>query len=673
MRKLSPFLLVVLFVSVLIPLHAAPVQAWAEPAPPAQGGGPFREGDCPAEVQSRLGAFPDVRCGVLTVPEFHAKPEGKTIELDVVILPARMDAQPDPIVFAQGGPGGSTIDYFTQVIPASRIWTDRDIILFDQRGTKFSRPSLYCPEVFDSIVKSLPLDLDPAESNQVYTESALACRERLLKEGVDLSAYNSIENARDIDLLRQALGYEKINLYGVSYGTLLALHAMRTVPEGLRSVILDAVVPTDRDFNFDAPNSQNRAYTELFEACNAEPSCREHYPDLETRFFALAKKLDENPVMVNLMDYDTGERHEALINGEALIGTVFQMMYVSEFIPLLPRMVERMEQGEYTLLEKTLSLVMFDRTMNYAMYYSIVCAEDGLVDPNYSYEDVRPELMSGIEAGNAEMVKLCTKWDVKQLGDAADKPVVSDLPVLIFNGRFDPITPPSYGEEAAKTLTKSFSYTFPNTGHGALFSSVCADSIFQAFLANPDKEPNSSCIASLPPLHFLTDEEVVDLPLMVDLAMLKGPFVQQVIAFGVLVAILLSSVLVFPIAWLVTRSRKKDGSEIPQLAYLASWLPPLNAAALIALGVGLFGSVIMLVMQERTGMLYFGLPREHASVLLITVVIVLLTVAMLALGAVGFAGRFWSTLRKVYYGVLILAALGACGLLAYWGLFTWWV
>ncbi len=232
-------------------------------------------------------------CGYITVPELHADPNGKQIKLAVGVLPSTNTTPTrDAYVVAEGGPGGSTLDTFTAFFqqgyyPAvDTLRAERDVVLYDQRGTLYSQPALTCPEELQETFDTIEQEIPPEESLRLSEQAALACRARLVKERVNLSAYNSIENALDIEDVRRALGYEKFDLYGVSYGTLLALHALRQTPETFRSVILDAVVPAQINPNSAIAESQNRAFEQLFDACAADADCGRAYPDLKQVFYA---------------------------------------------------------------------------------------------------------------------------------------------------------------------------------------------------------------------------------------------------------------------------------------------------------------------------------------------------------------------------------------------------
>jgi hypothetical protein len=358
------------------------------------------------------------------------------------------------------------------------------------------------------------------------------------------------------------------------------------------------------------------------------------------------------------------------MNGDTLVSALFQMLYSTELIPLLPKMIHNTAVGRYDFLERIYSLITFDRTVNYGMYFSVVCAEDGTVDPGYSYAGIREQFSKDTAEENRSTVQLCNAWDVAQLGAAADQPVTSSIPTLVFNGRFDPITPPAYGKEAAKTLSQSYLYVFPNTGHGALTSSECADSIFLEFLSNPQREPDASCMDAIPPVRFLTNSDVIDLPLMLHLATLQGSIVWQGALFGAGVLGMLTALLVFPILWLIRRARSTTARPAHGVVHLAPWLPFMNAGVLIALAGGLFAVVVILVTKNDTNALYFGLPARYGLLLALGFLSLLLTLAMLAYTIAGWSGRYWSMGRKIYYTFLTISALLTAVMMAVWGMFT---
>ena len=225
-----------------------------------------------------------VECGYVTVPRRHADPSGPAIRLATVVIKSEAaNRQPDPLFIAQGGPGGSSIDSFAQVLISSldfRPATDRDLIVWDQRGTFYSQPALLCPEVTKATREAAqqvkPESPETVDSKEL--ESYRTCGERLTREAGDLSAFNSVENANDVEALRVALGYDTINFYGVSYGTELGQYFMRQHPAHLRSMVLDAVVPMQFNLVTDVALVKQRIAEKYFQGCAKDPHCNDRVP-----------------------------------------------------------------------------------------------------------------------------------------------------------------------------------------------------------------------------------------------------------------------------------------------------------------------------------------------------------------------------------------------------------
>ena len=265
----------------------------------------------------------DFECGYVTVPERHASPDGPTIRLPIAVLRTSSEnPQPDPLFLAQGGPGGDAFEIFPILAPSSLTAVDRDLVIFNQRGTNYAEPNLACTELTEIVPQTMSMSLEEGEALQL--EALEACYQRLLGEGIDLSAYNSLENAADIEAIRAALGYESFNFYGVSYGTLLGLHLMNHHSENLRSVVLDGVVPPNLNFIPEVTANTDRVFTEIMQTCNNDADCNTTYPDLEARFFAVVEKLNTEPVSLTLKNGETGERVKAILDGDTLFDVLFQ-------------------------------------------------------------------------------------------------------------------------------------------------------------------------------------------------------------------------------------------------------------------------------------------------------------------------------------------------------------
>jgi pimeloyl-ACP methyl ester carboxylesterase len=273
----------------------------------------------PGEVEGMT-----IECGYLIVPQDRANPGEITIELAFAILRSA-HALPDPLLYLEGGPGGSALAGLEDWVD-SPYRDQRDIVLLDQRGTGFSWPRLTC-------------DNTSSDSDDEI-EALKMCRARLEQDyGVDLSDYNSADSAADVADLRVALGYEAWNLYGISYGTRLALTVMRDHPQGLRSVVLDSVYPPVVDAYEEDILRTHRVFQVLFAGCAADAACDSAYPDLENRFYRLVDQWNAQPVYI--------EDLEADVNGDDVVMFVFDMLYDTAAIPYLPMAIDGLDRGAY--------------------------------------------------------------------------------------------------------------------------------------------------------------------------------------------------------------------------------------------------------------------------------------------------------------------------------------
>ena len=429
--------------------------------------GIFYHSDCTFEKPAWAVEGEDLDCGTVIVPQVHSQPDGRTLKLAVVVIKASSEsAKPDPLFMAQGGPGGATIDtYASRLLNDRTFLPDRDIVLFDQRGTGYSSPKLYCTELEKLTAETIEQDLSIEEENRLSQEAIESCHLRLTKDDdIDLSVYNSLENAADIDLIREALGYEQINFYGVSYGTLLGLHYMRLFPASLKSVVLDAVVPPQTNFILNSPQTMDASFEKLFAACATDKVCNQEYPNLESVFYKTVDDLNQNPARISVSDPETGVKYDAaLVDGETFLGMTFQMLYAGSLIPAMPRMIYDAQNGKFEFFSKIFELLVFDRTMSLGMYYSVICSEDADFSlEEFNLQGIHPEIASIEENGPIDLLETCAQWNVDQLGPSADLPVNSSIPTLLLSGYFDPITPPSYAEQVASTLSHKPTSDFSN-------------------------------------------------------------------------------------------------------------------------------------------------------------------------------------------------------------------
>ncbi len=660
-------MLLVIILTLMASFVVSPVQS----APPT---GTFQPDACMFELPSGAVEGRDLECGWLQVPERHERPDGPVIRLAVAIIKSRAaDRKPDPLVMLQGGPGGSTIDTYTEILftPGNRLrdLLDRDIVLFDQRGALYAEPSLVCEEQWELVERTIEQRLTYEESERLSLEAITACRRRLEREQIDVFAFNSIEHAADVAALARALGYEQINLYGVSYGTLLAQHVMRDHPGILRSVVLDAVVPTSVNYLTEVPRSHDRVYTELFGACAADPGCNTAYPNLEQSLVTVIERLNREPARVPITDNETGRTYNAVLDGDSFASVLFQIMYSSSFIPAVPRIIDDATRNDFRVLGRVLPLIVFDRTFSLGMHFSVICAEDAdFTLDDAPLEGVRPFIALDGRRSLAGYLERCAIWQVEPLEPFVDEPVVSNVPTLVLSGRFDPITPPAFGDVVARTLSRAYVYTFPDTGHAAVGSSVCADTILASFLDNPLQQPDATCLAESTGPRFISPTTVIFTPVVFALATLDAGGLAPFGAFLVALLVLISAWLIWPLGWMF---RLITGGEAPRTsagATLARWLIVMaGVTGITFVAVVLLAFVQLALANDAT--LFYGLPRS-LPMLATTRILPTLTVAVIVCTALSWTRGWWSVPGRVYYTLLMLSTVGCSAMLAWMGVLT---
>jgi pimeloyl-ACP methyl ester carboxylesterase len=439
-----------------------------------------------------------IDCGWLYVPEDHAQPEGATIRLAVAIIRSESaDKQPDPIVFLAGGPGGGVVGRAPLTAVGLGIGTmNRDTILVDQRGMGLSEPYLGCPEVTPAY--TLQLMSRTVESFQPFID----CRARLEAEGVNLEFYNTVQSAADFAALRTALGYEQINLNGVSYGTRLALTIVRDHPEGIRSVVLDSTLPLEINTNeFAGDNSFMDTFDLIAATCAADFVCNTSYPNLRQVYEDLYARFEANPVQLEV------EGLPVTLNGALLRMNVFMMMYAQEAIVSVPAYLYSVAAGDYRAVEDAMRNFAEEGmdTTSIGSQMTITCAENAA---NTTYEqalaadEAQPAAFRGaVPITGAYGYQACEAWGMPE-PVVNNLTVQSDIPTLVLAGQFDHITPPSFGQQVAREFPNSFYVEFPNISHAVTFT-TCPARVMSRFLDDPTTAPTVDCTITLP--NFVMD------------------------------------------------------------------------------------------------------------------------------------------------------------------------
>lgn len=420
------------------------------------------DGDAfPVNVPS---SFESVR-GWLVVAEDRNESASRTVRLPVAIVKSRNGGARSPVLYLSGGPGTSALR--TAAYPGAYPWLEeRDFVIFGQRGTEYASPALTCPE----------LDVASSEGSDPLA-AITACRQRLVADGVHLEHYHSVASAADIEDLRRVLGVERWNLYGVSYGTRLALTYAQAFPERLRAMLLDSPLPPNAIYDDESTANLSAALHAVADDCARRDECRQAFPDLSRRFFATLAQI---------------ERH-AIINPAtsevATQGDLLSLIDLSSAVTIAqaPLVMDAIARLDARALAHVGANGVRASDLAWGMRLSVWCSE-AFPFSQRSRMDAPPAIFGGLESA-AVPPAWCDAWNVPPVTGQPIAPVSSDIPTLIVVGEFDPVTPPVWGALAAETLSKSRVISVRGEGHlptQQWGGDGCAMQVAAAFLAAPD-------------------------------------------------------------------------------------------------------------------------------------------------------------------------------------------
>ena len=450
----------------------------------------------PCDFEYLLGSSASARCGWLSVPENPAAPEGKSIKLRVTVIPSlRLQPERDPLVIISGGPGQAASAFYASIGAAfAGVRRDRDIVVIDQRGTGHSN-ALECD--FD----------DDADLIAIAPEYLRQLGEACLgKLAGDPRFYTSSVAVRDLETVRSALGYDRLNLYGVSYGTRVAQHYLRRYPKNVRTIILDGVVPVDLALGPDIAPRAQVALDAIFDRCTADAACEKAFPRVREQFQQLRAELGREPVSAKLPDPVSAQLIDARFANLQLNAAVRLLTYSDESAALLPLLIhlaqtDRQPQSliaQYLMIQRQL-----DMQFSYGMHFAVVCSEDA---PRWDSEPVSAERLASTYLG-AEFMQgmraVCDIWPRGLVDEGFNAELRSDAPALLLSGSNDPVTPAEYGERAAKSFSNGRHLVLEGQGHGQL-ATGCMPRLLANFIRNADAASlDTSCLDSVKAAPFM--------------------------------------------------------------------------------------------------------------------------------------------------------------------------
>ncbi len=414
------------------------------------------------------------RCGVLDVPEDRTRREGRTIGIFVAVLPANAVApKADPLFVLAGGPGQAASQLAPLALRLGEVRRTRDIVLLDPRGAGRSSPlrcAAFSPD--DDIASAF--EADPVAK-------ARDCLREIAATGVDVRQYTTEAWVADVEAVRIALGYPRVNLWGGSYGSRVALAYLRRHPERVRSMVLDGVVPPQMAVPRDATVLRERSLVAVLAACEASAACRTGHPDLGRALDQLEREFPAEGRRVEFVDPHRGAPRELTLTFDRILGGLLALTYAPERAALLPEIVGRAAAGDFAPLFAAVqaSAGGLAEQINLVLHYAVICNEDV---PRVTPEERRS--LAALRSGAlvASTFEVCALWPQAESAPDLAATVTSDVPALLLSGGFDPVTPPAGAAAVAATLSNSRQVVARGSGH-IVSTYACVPRLIAEFVA----------------------------------------------------------------------------------------------------------------------------------------------------------------------------------------------
>ena len=426
----------------------------------------------------------------------------------IIIRALEQNESTVPLVVAGGGgPGGAVgiteTDWYT--IDDS-LWVNwyystidagRDLILIDNRGVGSSLPRLDCVEVESANMSLLDKELDQSESIKRAKEALGACRHKFEYQGIDISQYHVINAAKDLEGLRIGLGFDQLNVYGISYGTRVSLVYERLYPASVRALILDGIYPQSVRAYEDDPKRSYEAISRVIEKCRQDDRCYSRFGiNLNVRLTEYLEKLETSPVTVSVTSPIDYKPIDVIVTPDVFFDSLYSAIYDEGMITYLPKYLYAIFEGNTDYLAELVrdyyvAGIAVD-TVDIGAYASYACFDEfPFMDMTAAREQLKAYPFQHFSNEKAfDYIKLmCEVWDVPAAPADFKDSYKIDTPVLIYSGELDPVTPAELARPVTDNARIAWDMVWPNISHGVMISSTCADLTAEAFLRNPESDP----------------------------------------------------------------------------------------------------------------------------------------------------------------------------------------
>lgn len=435
----------------------------------------------------------DAFCTTLKVPENPAAPNGRRIDLALAWVPSD-DPKPasDPVFMLAGGPGQSARDTYPSIAPAFReVRKRRHVLLLDQRGTGASNP-LVCRD----------RDGDPAvlDDEDASTDALRAftrrCLDSLAKRA-DPRFYTTTVAIQDLDLTRARLGVERLSLVGVSYGTRVAQQYLARYPEHVHAAVLDGVAPNSMALGVDFARNLENSLDLQFARCGQDKICRERFGNPRSNLDRLLAEARVAPRNVPYRDPSSNEWRERPLTPGVIAGLVRLFAYAPGLAASLPMTLHEAVSGRAEPLVAQADMITSSLSdqISHGMQLSVICSEDAdliRINPDDADTVLGNSLIELMQAQ-------CAVWPKGARPERFHSPLISDRPVLLLSGEFDPVTPPRYGAEVLRSLSNARHLVLRGQGHNVI-GAGCMPRLLAEYLEKP--EPASLKVECLKQLNY---------------------------------------------------------------------------------------------------------------------------------------------------------------------------
>ena len=433
------------------------------------------------------------------------------VKLPIVVLRDYFSSQDNPLLYINGGPGyatflgGDGIDGWLEWKKEKGL--ENDLVLFDQRGTGLSVPKPECKGLLKDYKEVLSKNLSQEKEYSFYYDKMNECYKKLVSDGHDLSSYSTQYSASDVDdLMRTISSDNKWNIYGVSYGSRLAIEVMQKNPELIRSVVLDSVYPPNHSLLLKWPYLLNNSLDNLFQGCIRDSECNELYPGLKNKFRNALSRLKKEPLILEVDDWAVDGKIKVVINDHRFIMAVYYALYQWDQIEHLPKAI-------YSILNDTNDSLLFiiesyvnvllDKDLNDVIYSSVECNDQQPVSRERYMDEVRKYPFVKRYTLLDWDYDICSYWLTEN--NMRNKRIelnTTAIPTLLLSGIYDPVTPVEWMEKDVYYFIDGIHLIIDGIGHGVLDSDYCAAEAVKEFFVNSDNITSDYCIDSDSPPDF---------------------------------------------------------------------------------------------------------------------------------------------------------------------------